>query len=109
MVDGFPKTMTNSAGETAGRVELYYSSASGGTNCLIVRDGDSATTRHHIGATLRREDLSYRGEDSGNYRKYAGGVLVTQTDGRCMYVTANTSWPQPGESYRGNWGPVACR
>lgn len=108
LVDEFPKSMTNRAGQTAGRVELYYSPANGGTNCLIVRDGDNDDTRHFISATLRREDLSYRGEDSGNYKHYAGGVLVPQANGRCVYVTAKTSWPQPGESYQGNWGPVAC-
>lgn len=107
LVPGFPKALTNRLGETQGSLRLYYSSANGGTNCVMLYD--MASGRHPMTVTLRREDLSYPGSDSGTFEYYAGGVQVPGTNGKCVYVSGYLSMgPYSVDRFSGSWGPVAC-
>lgn len=107
MVAGFPKVLSNQLGETQGRLELRYSSATGGTNCAILYD--MASGSHQMSVTIRRADLSYSGSDSGMYSTYAGGVAVTGAASRCIYVSGFLRMgPYSVDQFRGAWGPVAC-
>ena len=107
LVAGFPKYLTNSQGDQQGRLFLYYSSANGGTNCAKVYDDASGS--HNMSVRMRRDDLSYQGSDSGYYSTYAGGVLVTSSNGKCIYVSGTLSMGSHSiNQFRGSWGPVAC-
>lgn len=107
MVSGFPKQVQNSVGERLGRVELFYSSANGGTNCTKFYDQLSGS--YNMSAQLRLEGISHWGVDAGTFSTYAGGVLVTGTAGKCVWVKATLSLGVGGlNQYAGSWGPVAC-
>lgn len=100
-------SLHNEIDEPAGLVQLWYSSANGGTNCAMAYD--EASGKHYIQVTLRRGDLSYAGSDSGTYEYYAGGVAVGNTNGRCMYVTANlVLGSYRVQHYTFSSGAVAC-
>ena len=47
--------------------------------------------------------------DSGPYSTYAGGVVVTGTDGKCIYVSGSLSLGSGSvNQFRAAAGPVAC-
>ncbi|TWP50793.1 hypothetical protein FKR81_19530 [Lentzea tibetensis] len=107
MVPGFPKVLSNQLGDTQGRLELRYSSAAGGTNCVQLYD--MAPGKHSMTVTIKREGLSYQGSDSGVYDLYAGGVAVTGTNGKCVWVSGSLVMGSHSvDRFRGSWGPVAC-
>jgi hypothetical protein len=107
LVKHFPMVLENQLGETQGRLELRYSSAAGGTNCVQLYD--VAPGRHSMTVTIRRQDLSYQGSDSGVYDLYAGGVAVTGTNGKCVYVSGLLVMGSHSvDRFRASAGPVAC-
>ena len=68
---------------SAGRAELWYSSASGGTNCVIVYDNRAG--RHYIGAYIDRGNSGgWDDGDVGNYEYYAGPIKLTKMSGTCV-------------------------
>lgn len=78
---------------SAGRAELWYSSSSGGTNCVIVYD--NLAGRHAIGAYIDRGNSGgWDKSDVGNYNYYAGPVSLTNMSHTCV------SWG--GNMYVGN-------
>lgn len=81
---------------TAGRVELWYSGANGGTNCVIVYDVLAGS--HTMGAYIDRGDADSGGWDKSDvdyYQYYAGPVLLYNMSRTCvswggnMYVGGN--------------------
>ncbi|WP_155541260.1 hypothetical protein [Amycolatopsis camponoti] len=62
-VSGFPKSLKNQLGDLAGSLHLWYSSASGGTNCAKVYDDASGS--HSMSVSIRRSDQSTPVTDSG--------------------------------------------
>ncbi|MGK3206561.1 hypothetical protein [Amycolatopsis sp. MEPSY49] len=106
-VSGFPKSLKNSLGELAGSLHLWYSSANGGTNCAKVYDDMSGS--HSMSVSIRRSDQSTPVTDSGTFSTYAGGVVVTGTNGKCIYVSGNLSLGSGSvNQFRASAGPVAC-
>ncbi len=72
-----------SGSRTAGRVELWYSSAHGGTNCVIVYDKHSG--RHTIGAYIDRRNVgAWDKKDVGNYNYYAGPISLRNMNHTCV-------------------------
>lgn len=67
-----------------GKTELWYSSANGGTNCVITHNlsGPGAWVEVH----LQLDDGRAAG-DSGYYGSYAGASYLTNADGHCVKVT----------------------
>jgi len=94
-------------GSTVGVMDLYYSSASGGTNCLKTRgagssygysddkeailifsDGDTDPNDFDATALVCHTKPNC---DSGDYLYYAGPVKLTNTDGRCVDIMGVTA------------------
>ncbi|MBE8522740.1 hypothetical protein ILP97_35515 [Amycolatopsis sp. H6(2020)] len=47
--------------------------------------------------------------DSGRFDTFAGGVVVTHTDGLCIYVSGSLSLGTGSvNQFRASAGPVAC-
>ncbi|WP_410567817.1 hypothetical protein [Amycolatopsis sp. cmx-4-61] len=104
---GLPKPLSNSIGEQAGVLRLWYSSANGGTNCAKVYDNVSGS--HPMSVSIRTERMTTPVTDSGTYSTYAGGVVVTHTDGLCIYVSGTLSLGSGSvNQFRASAGPVAC-
>lgn len=70
-----------SSGKKKGRVELWYSSRSGGTSCVMTYHGRSGRT--FTGAWLQVKGRGVK-QDRGVYRYYAGGVRQKHTRGHCV-------------------------
>ncbi|MET7994118.1 hypothetical protein ABZU76_24810 [Amycolatopsis sp. NPDC005232] len=107
MVSGFPKTLHNAVDETQGTVELRYSSANGGTNCAKVYD--NASGKHAMSVTMTVDGIPGSGQDSGTFETYAGGVLVTGTNGHCAHVSGTLVMGTHSiDHFSFSSGPVAC-
>ena len=74
---------------TAGRAELYYSAAHGGTNCVLVKD--LASGSHRMQAFLAVRGAPDYSDDYGLFQEYAGGTFIYPTDGRCVSWGGNLS------------------
>lgn len=68
-------------GQKKGRVELWYSSRSGGTSCVMTYHGRDG--RAQVGAWLQVNGRGVK-QDRGVYRYYAGGVRQKHTRGHCV-------------------------
>lgn len=104
LVSGWPKQVMNDSLEKRGRVELRYSPDNGGTNCVQLYD--VAAGGHYMQVRLHRNGLSETAYDRGTYDLYAGGLLVTGTNGRCVDVQATVDYG--GIPWFGTWNDVAC-
>lgn len=81
------KPLTSSGGSVKGHVELWYSSANNGTNCVVTYD--DTTGRNNMKAQIQVSGGSVRCDPSGcgwgYYETYAGPVTVTNTNGKCIW------------------------
>ncbi|GAA2946214.1 MULTISPECIES: hypothetical protein [Streptomyces] len=77
-------TLTSSA-----HIEVYFSPAHGGTNCVKTVSEKTSTRYLHVWATVL--GASKINSDEGLYRSYAGPVTFTGTAGRCISVVAKAS------------------
>ncbi|WP_328449503.1 MULTISPECIES: hypothetical protein [unclassified Amycolatopsis] len=104
--EGLPKPLKNQLGEQAGTLRLWYSSANGGTNCAkVTSDGNNPRS---MSVSIRTE-TSATVTDSGPYSTYAGGVVLTGTNGHCIYLSGNLSLGNGTvNQFRASAGPVAC-
>ena len=72
-----------SGAKKAGRVELWYSPANGGTNCVIVYDKRAG--KHTIGAYIDRRNVGgWDKKDVGYYNYYAGPRSLRNMNGTCV-------------------------
>ena len=69
-----------------GQIEVWYSSAKGGTNCVLVRDNTPGKHKMMVEASI--SGRSSAGKDSGTYNYYAGPIRLTKTNGKCISVYA---------------------
>lgn len=99
----------NYNGAVWGHAYLYYSSASGGTNCAVY------VTAQHVGTTRPMDvwmrfhnDLHGGVKDDGSYASYAGPVRLTNTAGKCLDVGYDDVNPTTGYGYGTYVGGVAC-
>jgi hypothetical protein len=93
-------------GNQVGRVELWYSSANGGTNCVITRSYLGSKTAG-IGAYLWLDDGRSIYDASSSYDSYAGGAWISNASGVCVkykgeVVNASGSIASGGRT--GTWG-----
>ncbi len=104
--DGLPKPLKNQLGEQAGTLRLWYSNANGGTNCAkVTSDGAPARSISVSIWTSGGTPVT----DSGPYHEYAGGVVLTGTAGKCVYLSGNLSLGTGTvNQFRASAGPVAC-
>ncbi len=72
-------------------LNVYYSSANGGTNCAVNVAKRYAGTRHGLEVHIFQGDR--RADDRGKYSQYAGPVSLTSTNGRCITVSGEVSNP----------------
>ncbi|MFF1833776.1 hypothetical protein ACFVXE_06175 [Streptomyces sp. NPDC058231] len=95
----------DSAGSTWGTINLYYSTANGGTNCAV------NVTKKYVGTPHHMEVHLFQGSrvknDSGTYSQYAGPVSLTGTDGDCISVSGEVDDPA-GNSVAAGWSDVHC-
>lgn len=104
LVAGWPKKLVwENPEDPRGRVELRYSPENGGTNCVQLYDAWPGA--HYMNLTFHRNGLSATAYDRGTFDLYAGGILVTGTNGRCVDVTAYIDYSVP---FMGSWQDVAC-
>jgi hypothetical protein len=102
-----------------GYVDLYYSSANNGTNCVkTVSAGPSAGVSKFMIAKVYRctgragstcvdnlGGFDQRDEDKGNFQSYAGPVSVTGTSSRCVSFVGLVTWN--GREVSGGSSPKA--
>ena len=69
------------------RVQVYYSSANGGTNCAVLLDNEAGD--HYMRVTIggRPEVPVNWASDYGTFSSYAGAVGIRSTDGQCVHIT----------------------
>lgn len=80
---------TYPVGDTA-RMEVWYSRADGGTNCIKTVSTSKSNERYlHVWAAAVGTDQ--QNSDEGYYRHYAGPLHLTGTAGSCISVVAKAS------------------
>ncbi|MFG2404222.1 hypothetical protein ACGFR8_07760 [Streptomyces brevispora] len=70
-------------------IEVYYSPAHGGTNC--VKTVSEKTQRRYLQVWATVVGTSKVNVDEGLYRSYAGPLVFTGVGGRCISVVAKAS------------------
>lgn len=70
-------------------IEIYYSPAHGGTNC--VKTVSEKTSRRYLRVWATVVGTSKVNSDEGLYRSYAGPIMLTGTARRCISVAAKAS------------------
>ena len=86
-----------------GYIEVWYSSARGGTNCVLVYD--NAAGRHRMTVQAGISGKASR-SDSGRYYTYAGPITFSGTDRTCISLYAEVI--NGGTSYRRAMNRVHC-
>ncbi|GAB2478309.1 hypothetical protein [Jatrophihabitans fulvus] len=76
------KTALHNDGKVKGSLVIRYSGALGGTVCAQTYDNTAG--KHRMTVALKRRDLPNIGSDVGTYDKYAGGIAVPRSNGRCF-------------------------
>lgn len=79
------------------RLDVFYSSANGGTNCAILYN--NAGVRVPMEVKISSTNFVNSAWDQGNYISYAGRVAINGTAGKCIHL-----WG--GASYRGTYYSV---
>lgn len=79
-----------------GRMDLWYSTLSGGTSCLMVYD--TRPGKHWVEAEIWKGKKHKRYSDKGHYEYYAGGVRIKHTKRSCidLYGVATVQGKHPG-------------
>jgi hypothetical protein len=83
------KPVLNRLGEQIGRVELWYKSDNGGTNCVM--------TWNYLGkvaglnATLRDDRDGRVQQAPGRFATYSDGAQLTSTNGHCVSGSGSVS------------------
>ncbi|MFF6995230.1 hypothetical protein ACFY93_09760 [Streptomyces sp. NPDC008313] len=96
----------NTDGSTWGSIYLYYSSASGGTNCAVNAAKKYAGQRHLL--EVRISSGSQADSDDGIYTEYAGPVKLTHMDGKCVTLSGWVTAPGNGAAVGDQWTNVHC-
>lgn len=100
---------------TYGKLYVYYSSASSGTNCVVAVDtyfGASVLKFMAVGinrcATSACTSIDRSAEQSDNFYQYAGPVSITGTNGHCITAWAQIARASNGEGGRGSMPASHC-
>jgi len=86
-----------------GHIEVWYSSARGGTNCVLVYDDAAGSHKMTV-----RAGISGKGSasDSGRFTTYAGPIKFSKTNGKCISLYAEVI--NGGTSYRRAMNKIHC-
>lgn len=110
-VSGSPFTKTGPDG-TSIKIRLYYSSGSGGTNCVTAtKYGPLRGKSTYVSVFVRKSDSTsnawpnYVYED-GFFKEYAGAVFITGTNGRCVDIGGRFDYK--GKAYARDINGIAC-
>lgn len=87
-----------------GHIEVWYSSANGGTNCVLVYD--DVAGKHWMTVGVRLSNSLKTRSDSGRFYTYAGPVKLTKTKGKCISLYGEVMYK--GVSYRRVLNKVHC-
>ncbi|MGI5377110.1 hypothetical protein ACQEV2_23270 [Streptomyces sp. CA-251387] len=93
-------------GSTWGSIYLYYSSANGGTNCVINMTKKYAGQRHYMDVKLWHS--SDDDKDEGYFYEYAGPALVTNSNGKCITLSGWVADPGYNKIVGDQWQNVHC-
>ncbi|MFD8010498.1 hypothetical protein [Streptomyces sp. NPDC058955] len=80
----YSKNLTGPGNEVWSTAKLYYSSANGGTNCMVLVAKKYAGIKHYMYAMLRVDGRTGSHVNEGQFAWYAGPVVRTNTDGHCV-------------------------
>ena len=69
------------------RVNVYYSTNSGGTNCAVLLDNEAGDHWMRVTIGGRPEVPVNWASDYGTFSSYAGAVGIRDTNGQCVHVT----------------------
>ncbi len=94
-------------GYVHGQMDIYYSTADGGTNCLVTRANNAGEGRKYMKAEIGPTDSAQTDVDENYYYSYAGPVVVTGTAGRCVTAYGEVI-ATDGTSYRRALNGVHC-
>lgn len=72
------------------RVDVFYSSANGGTNCVIFYNNTGVRSAMRL--KVETADFRSYATDVGNYISYAGPVAVSGTAKKCINVWADVTY-----------------
>jgi hypothetical protein len=116
IVSGGRVQLKTSSGTTVGEIIVYYQSSNGGTNtaCLYHRGPAYNVYRQtmiQLGECIKRDctyafDGGFYMRDEGNYKKYAGPVQRTTTNGNCVVAEGSIVWG--GHEIARSTGRVGC-
>ncbi|MET7675684.1 hypothetical protein [Streptomyces seoulensis] len=109
LIDTYPAKTTG--GTQYGVVQLYYSTANGGTNCAVLIDtyfGSGVAKSMNVGiyrcvagttagGNCDGKNFDLHQLDSGTYTSYAGPVSVTGTSSRCISLLAYEDNPNSSD------------
>ncbi|MEU3664100.1 hypothetical protein AB0E77_30820 [Streptomyces sp. NPDC032940] len=93
-------------GSTWGSIYLYYSSANGGTNCVINMTKKYAGQRHYMDVKLWHSGDSDK--DEGYFTQYAGPATVTNSNGKCITLSGWVADPAYNKIVGDQWQNVHC-
>lgn len=105
MQERIPLEKVGQPGRYVGHVELWYSSANGGTNCVMTYDDSDGPAWMSTSVKLS-EWSEYPGADNGYYNTYAGPYSITGTNGHC--VSFYGSIDKYGNTYSYKSEPTHC-
>ncbi|MFF9689422.1 hypothetical protein [Streptomyces sp. NPDC014623] len=94
------------AGSTWGTINVYYSSANGGTNCAVNVAKRYAGTPHLLEVNLFQGNR--KAEDEGKFSQYAGPVSLTSTNGDCITVSGWVTSPLGSTAVGDKWQDIHC-
>lgn len=104
-IDGGKVGSTKTGYHRTARWDLYYSTANGGSNCLIVHDMTAG--KHYMEAMIRPAYVFHDGaKDTGTYNNYAGGVGLRHAAGKCIGITVSIR--DNGHTYSRNVDKFHC-
>ncbi|MER5682243.1 hypothetical protein [Streptomyces sp. NPDC002205] len=118
MIDTYD--VRTSGGTKYGVINLYYSTANGGTNCAVVVDTywGTGTTKNMIANIWKCKagttpggstcPIDTQDNDNGYYSSYAGPVTVTGTAPRCISVWGTIWNPSDTNDANGHAVAVHC-
>lgn len=104
----YSKNLIGPGGEVWSTARIYYSTANGGTNCIVLVAKKYAGVRHYMSVTLWVDGRSGSKEDDGNFVSYAGPVTQTNTNGKCVSGTLWENSPGGNNQVGAPIDHVAC-
>lgn len=88
------------------RLDIFYSSANGGTNCAKLYNNSGVRTLMEVKIEVTGDPGNYYAFDSDKYISYAGAARVYKTAGRCINVWSGAMYQ--GKYYAKDYEHAFC-